>query len=60
MTSAGMVVMIPVSGSRSAERFCVFGSCALEVRSDVVLRIDLSASLGFLTNICRRSAPYLE
>ena len=60
MTSGGMLVMIHVSGSRSAEKFCVFGSCALEVRSDVVLRIDLSASLGFLKNICMRAAPYLE
>jgi hypothetical protein len=37
----------------------VLGSCDLEVRSDVVLRIDFSASLGFLTNICKRAAPYL-
>ena len=35
------------------------GSDELEVRSDAVLRIDLSASLGFLTNICKRAVPYL-
>ncbi len=55
MISAGLLVIIPVSGSRSADRCCVFGACVLE--ADAVLRIDLSASLGFLTNIARRVAP---
>ncbi len=55
MTSAGLLVIIPVSGSRSADRCCVFGACVLDV--DAIFRIDLSASLGFLTNIARRAAP---
>ena len=57
MTSAGLFVIDPVSGSRSAVRFCVLGVCAGEVRADAVLRIDLSASLGFFTNIVRRADP---
>ena len=59
ITSAELLVMIPVSGSRSAERCCVLGLSDSRVRSDAVSRIDLSASLVFLTNICRRAAPDL-
>ena len=55
MTSAGLLVISPVSGSRSANRCCLFGACVLEV--EAVFRIDLSASLGFFTNIARRAAP---
>ena len=55
MTSAGLLVISHVSGSRSADRCCMFGACVLEI--DVVFRIDLSASLGFFTNIVRRAAP---
>ena len=55
MTSAGLLVISPVSGSRSVDRCCVFGVCVLEV--DAVFRIDLSASLGFFTNIVKRAAP---
>ena len=55
MTSAGLLVISLVSGSRSADRCCVFGACVLEV--DAVFRIDLSASLGFFTNIVRRAVP---
>ena len=55
MTSAGLLVISPVSGSRSADRCCVFGACVLE--ADAVFRIDLSASLGFFTNIVKRAAP---
>ena len=55
MTSAGLLVISPVSGPRSADRCCVFGACVLEV--DAVLRIDLSASLGFFTSIVKRTAP---
>ena len=55
MTSAGLLVISPVSGSRSADRCCVFGACVLEVGA--VFRIDLSASLGFFTNIDKRAAP---
>ena len=50
MTSAGLLVISPVSGSRSADRFCVFGACVLEV--DVVFRIALSASIGFFYEYC--------
>jgi hypothetical protein len=35
----------------------VLGVCVGEVRADAVLRMDLSASLGFFTNIVRRAAP---
>ena len=49
MTSAGLLVISLVSGSRSADRCCVFGVCVLEV--DAVFRIDLSASLGFLRTL---------
>jgi hypothetical protein len=55
MTSAGLLVISHVSGSRSDDRCCVFGVCVLEV--DAVFRIDLSASLCFFTNIVRRAAP---
>jgi hypothetical protein len=55
MTSAGLLVISHVSGSRSADRCCVFGACVLEV--DAVFRIYLSASLGLCTNIVRRAAP---
>ena len=55
ITSAGLLVINPVSGSRSADRCCVFGACVKE--ADAVCRIDLSASLGFFTNIFRRAAP---
>ena len=57
MTSAGLLVISLVSGSRRADRCCVFGACVLE--TDVVFRIDLSASLVFFTNIVRRAAPLL-
>ena len=57
MTSRGLFVINPVSGSRSAVRFCVLDVCVGEVRADAVLRIDLSASLGFFTNIVRRADP---
>ena len=57
ITSAGLLVINPVSGSRSAVRFCVLGVCAGEVRADAVLRIYFSASLGFFTNIVRRADP---
>ena len=40
-------MIIPVSGSRSADECCVLGSCVFDVHVDDVLRIDLSASLGF-------------
>ncbi len=52
ITSAGLLVMSPVSGSRSAFRCWVLGPCVLEVRSKAVLRIDLSASLGFVYEHC--------
>ncbi len=57
ITSAGLLVMSPVSGSRSAVRCWMLGPCVLEVRSAVVLRIDLSASLGFFANIAKRAEP---
>ena len=57
MTSAGIFVINLVSGSRSAVRFCVLDVCVREVRADAVLRIDLSASLGFFTNIVKRADP---
>ena len=52
MTSAGLFVINPVSGSRRAVRFCVLGVCVGEVRADAVLRMDLSASLGFFYKHC--------
>ena len=57
ITSAGLLVMSPVSGSRSADRCWVLGPCVLKVRSKADLRIDLSASLGFLMNIAKRAEP---
>ncbi len=57
MTSAGLFVISHVSGSRSAIKLCVLGVCAGEVRAGAVLRIDLSASLGFFTNIVKRADP---
>jgi hypothetical protein len=35
----------------------VLGVCVGEVRADAVLRIDLSASLGFFINIVKRADP---
>ena len=57
ITSAGFFVISHVSGSRSAVRFCVLGVCVEEMRADAVFRIDLSASLGFFTNIVKRVDP---
>ncbi len=57
VSSAGLLVMNHVSGSRSVVRCWVLGPCVLEVRSEAVLRIDLSASLGFFTNIAMRAGP---
>ncbi len=36
ITSAGLFVIGPVSGSRSADRCCVLGVCAAEVRAEAV------------------------
>ena len=52
ITSAGLFVISSVSGSRSADRCCVLGVCAEEVRAEAVLRIDLRASLGFFYKHC--------
>ncbi len=57
ITSAGLFVISPVSGFRSADMCCVLGVCAEEVRINAVLRIDSSASLGFFTNIVKRADP---
>ena len=57
INSSGLFVISPVSGSRSADRCCVFGACVLELWVEAVLRIDLSASLGFFTNIVKRADP---
>ncbi len=57
ITSSGLLVISPVSGSRSADRCCVFGVCVLELWVEAVLRIDLSASIGFFTNIVKRADP---
>lgn len=57
MTSAGLQVICPVSGSRSAVSGCVLCPCVLVLRFEAVLRIDLRASLGFFTNILRRADP---
>ncbi len=59
MTSAGLLVTSPVSGSRSAVRCWMLGVCVLEVRFEAVLRIDLIASLSFFTNIAKRAEPHL-
>ena len=57
ITSVALLVMSPVSGSRIADRCCMVGPCVLEVLCEADLRIDLSASLGFFTNIARRAEP---
>ncbi len=57
ITSAGLLVMSLVSGSRSVIRCWVLGPCVLEVQSEGVLRIDFSSSLGFFTNIAKRAEP---
>ena len=57
ITSVGLLVVSPVSGSRSADKCWMLGPCVFEVLNEVDLRIDLSASLGFFTNIARRAEP---
>ncbi len=57
ITSAGLFVISHVSGSWSAVRCCVLSVCGGEVWDDVVLRIDLSASLGYFSNIVKREDP---
>ncbi len=57
MTSSGLLVISPVSGSRSVIRCCVSIVCDEEVWDDVVLRIDLCASLGFFANIVKSADP---
>ncbi len=57
MNSVGLLVVSPMSGSRSAARCWMLGPCVFEVLGEVDLRIDLSASLGFCTNIAKRAEP---
>ena len=57
ITSMGLLVMSHVPGSRSADRRRRLGPCVLEVLFEADMRIDLSASLGFFTNIARRAEP---
>ena len=52
-------MILPVTGSRMDDRFdgavCWLGVLVLVA----VLKMDLRASLGFLTNIWSSAAPYL-
>ena len=59
VTRAGLSVMSLVIGSRMEERFVGVGSLLCLFLVEVVFKMDLRASLGFLMNIASRAEPYL-
>ena len=59
LTSVGSLVILTVMGSRMDERFVGAVCCRCFLPFDQVFKMDLRASLGFLTNIWRNAAPYL-
>ena len=58
LTCVGSLVILPVMGSRMDERFVGAVYCECFVSFEEVLKMDLRASLGFLTSIWRSAAPY--
>ncbi len=58
VTSAGLSVMSLVIGSRMEERFVGVGSLLCLFLVEVVFKMDLRASLGFIMNIVSRAEPY--
>ncbi len=59
VTRAGLFVMSLVIGSRMDEIFMGLGSLMCLFLEEVVFKMDLRASLGFLMNIASRAEPYL-
>jgi len=59
LTYVGSLVILHVIGSRMSERFVGAVCCRSFLSFYAVLKMDLKASLGFLTNIWRSAAPYL-
>ena len=59
VTRVGLFVMCPVFGSRMEEKLMSVGSLLCLFWGEVVLKIDLRASLVFLMNIASRAEPYL-
>ena len=59
VTRVGLFVTSLVIGLRMEERFVGVGSLQCLFLEEVVLKMDLRASLGFLMNIASRTEPYL-
>ena len=59
MTYAGLFVMSLVIGSRMEGRFVGVGSLLCLFLEEVVFKMDLRVSLGFLMNIASRVELYL-
>jgi hypothetical protein len=59
LTRVGSLVILPMVGSRMDERFVGVVCYRFFFFLEEVLKMDLRASLGFLTNIWRSAAPYL-
>ena len=59
VTRAGLFMMSLVIGSRMEERLVGVGSLLCLFWGEVIFKMDLRASLGFLMNIASRAEPYL-
>ncbi len=59
LTCVGSLIILPVIGSRMAERFVGAVCCCCFSSFAAVLKMDLRASLGSLTNIWRSAESYL-
>ena len=59
MTRAGLFVISPVIWSQMEERLVGVGSLLCLLLEEVIFKINLRASLGFLVNMASRAEPYL-
>jgi len=59
LTCVGSLMILPVIGSRMDERFVGAVCCWCFFPFEAGFKMDLRASLGFLTKIWRSVAPYL-
>ena len=60
VTRAGLFMMSLVIVSQMEERLMGVGSFLRLFLEEVVVKMDLRASLGFLMNIANRTEPYLS
>jgi len=59
VTRAGLFVISPVIWSQMEERLVGVGSLLCLLLEEVIFKINLRASLGFLVNMASRAEPYL-